>query len=275
MTEFIHAGNPLSIGEWQALTRSTTIIGGSAISRRFIESTGESGPGTQTAPPTVAVAFGERVGRSLRADIDESSARGRRSQVVPLLWKDFVLHWRDVEEARLTGRLFSMAKPAAAAAACARQEERLVILGDEKRGYEGLYTVPGRLEIRGLRWSRAGDFFRGFLRIVQALRAGGHNGPFAAAVHPNLYSGMHGVLPGSNLLEVNHVFELLGAGIYRTTLLPPNGGLVIAVGRQNLELFVSIDTSVAYLGASHMNLPFRVFKAVYLRILRPDAICSF
>ena len=34
------------------------------------------------------------------------------------------------------------------------------------------------------------------------------------------------------------------------------------------------DLTVAYLGAEHMNHPFRVFESVYLRIKRHGSICT-
>jgi uncharacterized linocin/CFP29 family protein len=86
---------------------------------------------------------------------------------------------------------------------------------------------------------------------------------------------MHRVFKGSSFLEISHVRALLTAGVFKSSLLLPGSGLVVSTGRQNLELSVSVETSVAFLGAKKMNLPFRVFKAIYLRILRTDAICTF
>jgi uncharacterized linocin/CFP29 family protein len=111
---------------------------------------------------------------------------------------------------------------------------------------------------------------------MRGILAGrGHSGPYAAVVHPRIYTDMHRVLTGSSLLEIAHVRALLTSGVFRSELLLPNTGLVIATGKQNFELVISVDTSAAFLGAKRMNLPFRVFKAIYLRIRRSDAICTF
>jgi uncharacterized linocin/CFP29 family protein len=136
-------------------------------------------------------------------------------------------------------------------------------------------TVAGRNIITGLSWGNPGDAFANFTKITNLLMEKGYHGPFAAVVHPQIHADMHRVIKGSSLLEIAHVRSLLTGGIHRSSLLSPRSGLVISMGRQNIELFVSIDTSVAFLGARKMNLPFRVFKAVYLRILRSDAICTF
>jgi uncharacterized linocin/CFP29 family protein len=200
---------------------------------------------------------------------------GRSSGVVPLISKDFTLHWRDVEEARLLNQPLSMAKAAAAASGCARSEDMLVLNGYSPLGYRGLMTVEGRNTLINLDWSQPGDAFSNFRTITELLLSKGYHGPFAAVVHPRTYADMHRVLGGSAFLEISHVRALLTAGVFRSSLLAPRSGVVVATGRQNLELVVSIDTSVSFLGARKMNLPFRVFKAVYLRVLRSDAICTF
>jgi uncharacterized linocin/CFP29 family protein len=58
-------------------------------------------------------------------------------------------------------------------------------------------------------------------------------------------------------------------------LQPPYSGVLVSTERTNLEIVIAVDTSIAFLGAKKMNLPFRVFKAIYLRIMRGDAICAF
>jgi uncharacterized linocin/CFP29 family protein len=275
MRPFTHTADPLTPAEWEAIARTVRAVGNSTVTRRFIEATGPLGAGVQTVPTETLVGITEGSKGILGTDGQRIKTGARDSGIVPIISKDFIVHWRDLEEARLMGHSPSLAKAAAAAAACARSEDKFVLFGQVTLGHEGLMTVEGRNIVTGLDWSKPGDAFSNFTRMTELLLSKGYNGPFAAVVHPRIYADMHRVLAGSSLLEIAHVRALLAAGVYKSSLLATRTGLVVSTGRQNLELVVSLDTSVAFLGARRMNLPFRVFKAIYLRIVRSDAICTF
>ncbi len=265
----------MTADEWDGLTKNIRAIGNATVARRFIEATGPLGPGCQTVPIETIEGITEgykSISGSRKALLTTSS---RSSAIVPIISKDFVLHWRDLAEARLIGRGVPLAKAAAAASICARSEDKLVLFGHTPLGYTGIMNVEGRNTVTRLRWHSPGDAFNNFTSITRLLMSKGHDGPFAAVVHPHIFAGMHRVLKGSSLLEISHVKALLTAGVFKSSLLAPRTGMVVSVGKQNLELVISVDTSAAFLGAKKMNLPFRVFKAVYLRILKSDAICTF
>jgi uncharacterized linocin/CFP29 family protein len=275
MTRFTHKGDPLTPEEWDLLHKTVRAVGDSTVVRRFIDVTGPLGAGVQTVPADHLVGITEGSKDFLGEDGKPVKTGARSSGIVPIISKDFVAHWRDLEEARLLGFKLPVAKAAAAASICARTEDKLALFGHSPLGYHGLMTVEGRNLMQGLNWGRPGQAFDNFRRIIEILTARGYTGPYAAVVHPHIYAEMHRVLEGSSLLEISHVRAILSAGVYRSSLLAPRTGLVVSTGKQNLELMVAVDTSIAFLGARQMNLPFRVFKAVYLRILRSDAICTF
>lgn len=275
MGQFVHTSDPLTEVEWNAMMKVVGAVGNSTVSRRFIETTGPIGAAQQTVPTETLVGITEGYKSLLGADGPKIRPGKRDSGIVPIISKDFVIHWRDLAEARLMDQPLSLAKAAAAASSCARTEDKLVLFGHSSLGYDGLMTVPGRNIVSGLIWGSPGDAFENFKRITQTLLDKGYNGPFAAVVHPLIYSDMHRVLKGSSFLEITHVKALLTAGVFRSSLLAPRSGLVVSTGKQNIELLISVDTSVSFLGSRSMNLPFRVFKAIYLRILRSSAICSF
>jgi uncharacterized linocin/CFP29 family protein len=237
--------------------------------------TGPLGAGSQTVGSEQFIGITEgRVG--LLGDESSSvKASARSSGVVPILFKDFVLHWRDVEEARLNQSPLPASHAAAAAAFLSFEEDKLLLFGDRAVNCTGLASAEGRARFKGLGWNKPARAFSNFTMMTDHLRRLGHNGPFAAVVHPGIYSEMHRVVDGSDLLEIAHVKSLVTAGIFRSSLLAPGSGLIVAREKQNAELVIAIDTSVAFLGARLMNLPFRVLKAVYLRIHRGDAICTF
>lgn len=275
MSRFFHKGDPLTREEWERLLKTASGVGNATVARRFIQTTGPLGAGVQTVSNESLVGITEGYKTLVGEDGTRVVAGKKSSEIVPIISKDFVLHWRDLSESRQTGQPLSFAKAAAAAASCARTEDKLVFYGHSVYGYDGLMTIVGRNTLIGLQWSKAGDAFSNFTKLTRILRSRGYDGPFAAVVHPNIYADMHRVLEGSSLLEISHVKALLTAGIFRSSLLAPRTGLVVSTGKENLELIVSVDTSLAFLGAKQMNLPFRVFKAVFLRILRSDAICTF
>jgi uncharacterized linocin/CFP29 family protein len=261
---YYHMRDPLRAEEWRQLLGIIRAVGNSTVTRRLIRIGKPTGAGSQAIPLAhISITEGYK---------DRPPDR-QKSAIVPIIFKDFTMHWRDLEESRLKRSPLPAAQAAAAAAACARSEDQLALFG--ALDHHGLMNAPGRNRIRNLRWDRPGDAFNNFAQILKLMLNRGHRGPFAAIVHPKVYSDMHRVFGQSALLEIAHVRALMGAGIYRSSLLEPGTGAVISTGRQNLELIVSVDTSIAFLGARKMNLPFRIFKALCLRLYREDAICTF
>lgn len=275
MPAFFHTSNPLTEPEWSALSQTIRKVGNATVARQIMAVSAPLGAGVQTVPNEELVGITEGYKGLLGADGVVLRTAKISSGIVPIIFKDFVIHWRDLEASRLTSQVFPSAKAAAAAASCARAEDRLVFFGDREMGYRGLMTAEGRETLVGLDWESAGSAFNNFSQITRRLIEKGFNGPFAAVVHTGIFAAMHRVLGRSSLLEVTHVRALLKGGIYKSELLPKQAGFVIAIGKQNFELTVAVDTSAAFLGARKMNLPFRVFKAVFLRIKRGDAICVF
>src|SRR6185369_133763 len=155
------------------------------------ETAGPYGAGMQTVPNVSLVGITEGRKSILGLTGTAIKPQGHRSAIVPIIFKDFISHWRDIEESRLTGQGFPKAKAAAAAAFCARAEDRLVFLGDELLGYEGLMTTEGRNAIYGLEWENPGNAFKNFTKITRILEQKGHSGPYAAVVHPKIYTNMH------------------------------------------------------------------------------------
>ena len=131
-------------------------------------------------------------------------------------------------------------------------------------GYEGLTTVDGRLTLELSDWSVPGNPFNDIVRATEALVNAGHFGPYGLVVTPELYSMMHRVHPGTYVLEIAHIREIVTDGVYQSSILGRNRAVLVSTGRQNFDLAVAQDLTVAYLGAENMNHPFRVFESVYL-----------
>jgi uncharacterized linocin/CFP29 family protein len=198
----------------------------------------------------------------------------RESGIIPLIYKDFILHWRDIETARQTGTPLDTSAAAGAAAFCADAEDDLIFNGNQEMGYEGLMVVDGRHILARRDWAQAGNAFMDVVDATQILVEAGFYGPYAMVVSPRLYTQMHQVHPGTGVLEIEHVRQLITDGVHQSPLIQDGRGMIVATGAQNFDLAVAQDLTVAYLGAEHMNHPFRVFESVYLRIKRHGSICT-
>src|ERR1044072_9137430 len=103
MPPFMHISDPLTPGEWETLDRTVKIVGNSTVARRIIETTGPLGAGGQTVANDSFVGITEGYKSILGHNGLALRPEERKSAIVPIIFKDFISHWRDIEEARLTG----------------------------------------------------------------------------------------------------------------------------------------------------------------------------
>lgn len=276
MPIFAHEENPLSEIEWENIKNVVIDVARKRlVGRRIVDLHGPLGPGVQTivhdhfSGTTIG-----RIGLLGEEESDPIRSVRRESGIIPLIYKDFVIHWRDIETSRQTGAPLDTSAAAGAAAFCADAEDDLIFNGSEEMGYEGLMVVEGRNVITRRDWTEAGNAFKDVVDATQTLVQAGFYGPFAMVVSPELYTQMHQVHPGTGVLEIEHVRQLITDGVYQSPVIQNGYGMVVATGAQNFDLAVAQDLTVAYLGAEHMNHPFRVFESVYLRIKRHGSICT-
>jgi uncharacterized linocin/CFP29 family protein len=276
MAVFAHEENPLSDQEWESIKQTVIEVARKRlIGRRIVDLHGPLGPGVQTivhdhfAGTTIG-----RLGLLGEEESDPIRSIRRESGIIPLIYKDFIIHWRDIETSRQTGAPLDTSAAAGAAAFCADAEDDLIFNGYPEMGYEGLMIVDGRNTLKRRNWAEAGNAFKDVVDATQMLVKAGFYGPYAMVVSPWLYSQMHQVHPGTGVLEIEHIRQLVTDGVYQSPLIKEGYGLIVATGSQNFDLAVAQDLTVAYLGAEHMNHPFRVFESVYLRIKRHSSICT-
>ncbi len=268
--------SPLTPEQWQTLDDAVVgVARRTLVGRRLLSVYGPLGPGYQVAP-------NDRFsGRSIGAidmageiDCDEVTPLGRVYLPLPILHKDFMIHWRDLEEASQTGMPIDSGAAASAAAYCARLEDEVIFNGHQDMGYDGLRNVADRLTVAQSDWSLMGNAFRDVTAAVEQLSARGHPGPFAVAVSPNMLVAMNRMFENTGVLEIDQVRKLATAGVYVTPVLPDPAVVVIATGPENLDLVLGLDMTVAFLTTDKMNHHFRVLETLVLRIKRPDAICT-
>src|SRR5580704_9552638 len=146
--DFAQPASPFRADEWAQLLALTTRIGNSSVSRKLMGKTRPLGPGLQTVRHESVVAITEGLHTMPGENRTILENMPLDSSVVPIIFKDFVVHWRDIEEARLSGISMPAAKAAVAASACARREDAMVLFGDPGGARQGLMNVPGRNVIK-------------------------------------------------------------------------------------------------------------------------------
>jgi uncharacterized linocin/CFP29 family protein len=268
---------PLGPDEWAALDQTVVRTAQSVlVARRFINLVGPFGPGIEALPNDflggggrgVVDLLGNEEGESLRIE-------RRRFLALPLLYKDFWVHWRDLEASRQLGVPLDVGKAAGAAAATAQAEDRLVFDGEPALDLPGLRTIEGRQSLPMSDWGSMGRAFGDVVEGVRVLTQAGFTGPYALAVSPRLYADLNRIFDDSGVLELEQVEKLARRGVYPTAVLPEPSALLVDSGGQNLDLAVGLDLSTAYLESSNMNHLFRVVESLVLRIRRPGAVCTF
>jgi uncharacterized linocin/CFP29 family protein len=268
---------PLGPDEWAAIDQTVVRTAQSMlVGRRFISLTGPFGAGIEALPNDII-----RGGAPGRVDLlgeDEGEAltvATRWFLPLPLLYKDFWVHWRDLEATRQLGLPLDVGKAAAASAATAQAEDRLVFDGQPDLGLPGLRTLEGRQVLPMSDWGSMGRAFSDVVEGVRALTQAAFTGPYALAVSPRLYADLNRIFDNSGVLELEQVEKLARRGVFPTAVLPEPSALLIDSGAQNLDLAVGLDMSTAYVETSNLNHRFRVVESLVLRIRRPGAVCTF
>lgn len=277
MTDFLgHAENPLRADEWDRLHQTVIEVARrTLVGRRFIDLYGPLGAGVQSMPQDQFKGV-EPGAVDLVGDAETSRVFSdkRTFLTIPLIYKDFLLHWRDIEATRTHNTPLDVSAAAGAAAFCAQREDDLIFFGNEELGHEGLFTAEGRNTKKRGDWSTPGSAFADIVSATETLNSVDHYGPYALVVSPKLYAQLHRIFEKTGVLEIETIRKLCTDGVFRSNRLKANQAVVVSTGRENFDLAVSMDMTIAYLGAENMNHPFRVVESVLLRIKHPDAICT-
>jgi uncharacterized linocin/CFP29 family protein len=267
--------SPLTSEEWRQLDETVVEMARrQLVGRRFLDIYGPLGEGIQAITNDIydESRFG---GLNLLGESLELSQPNRRvSLTIPILYKDFVLYWRDISQARTLGMPLDLSAAANAAAGCALMEDDLIFNGSPQFDLPGVMNAKGRLTHLKSDWMESGNAFADIVEARNKLLKMGHSGPYALVVSPELYSLLHRVHKGTNVLEIEHVRNLVTDGVFQSPTIRGRAGVLVATGRHNLDLTIAEDFDTAFLGDEQMNSLFRVYECAVLRIKRPSAICT-
>lgn len=267
--------SPLTLEEWRQLDQTVfDMAKRQLIGRRFIDIYGPLGEGIQTITNDI-YDESKLAHLSLRGEAVELTEPSRRvSLTIPILYKDFILYWRDVAQARTLQLPIDLSAAANAAMACSLMEDDMIFNGSKEFELPGLMNVKGRLTLIKSDWMESGRAFADVNEARNKLLKMGHSGPYAMVVSPELYSLLHRVHQGTNVLEIEHVRNLVTDGVFQSPTIQGRRGVIVATGRHNMDLAIAEDIDTAFLDEENMNYLFRIYECLVLRIKRPSAICT-
>jgi uncharacterized linocin/CFP29 family protein len=116
----------------------------------------------------------------------------------------------------------------------------------------------------------------GVSKAIGELEGNGQFGPFALVLGQNLFVAAQTPDASSLVLPQDRIIPFLGGGpLLRSSTLPPDSGVLVALGGAPVELVVATDVSLTFLQLTTDPLyVFRVYEKLALRIKEPDAIVA-
>lgn len=208
----------------------------------------------------------------------------RKSLIVPILHKDFRIHWRDLEASRLLRTPLDTANAEAAALVVAKLEDELILSGEitgkPRLGIEGLTTATGRqTQASGGAWATSPNAVTDITNAMEKLLAENFPSPYDLILQPSAFMDAHSFISNTGIMQIEKIRELIGGNIYVTPNLKASDGgtdsaILMKSGAENADLCVAQDLKTFYMQTVDMNHHFKCYEAVVPRIKRPKAICE-
>lgn len=239
------------------------------VGRRFLSLYGPLGSGVLSVP------VDDLNAREYEDDGVMVRSAGRTFKEIPLLYQDFALSWRDLEYSEKNDLPVDLTAAMVAAAAAARNEDRLIFFGSEALGFSGLFGAKDAVHMKRSDWSKDENPFSDVAKAVEALIGKGFWGRMVLVVSPDLYTQMERIQAGTGRTELERVNSLLGGSVLRAQVLGANKAILVAAESVNMDLAVGVDLSVSYLELKDLNHSLRIIETVLPRIKRGDAIVVF
>ena len=209
------------------------------------------------------------LGRVAPMDLGPGSVQGQLRQVLPLveLKVDFSLSRDELGTVDRGNTAPDLAPLVTAARAMAGAEDRLIFDG---HGDAGIWGVGGGGENDTVQLEDDPDaLIAGFADAVSQLRRRGVQGPYAAAVGPDLHERLQaGTSGGRTLLDL--VQRTLGG---RVVWAPTLGSTALVLSRRggDFELTVGRDLSLGYTNHTATKVQLYLQQSLTFRALDPDA----
>lgn len=202
---------------------------------------------------------------------------------VPIISKDYNLHWRDVLMRRNSGEDLNTQNATNAARQVAEEEDKLILTGEytgwPAMGIEGLAISTGRNTTAGGDWSA--NYITYVSAAINELETDGYYGPYKLILRSAWYAELRALVGTTDSFAFQVVGDLLGGQeniVVSNSLYAAagttNNALVIDTSPGNFELVVGADVTNYLTQLPTMNYQGKVWEAVVPAIKRPDAICE-
>lgn len=266
MDELLMRGDsPLTIEEWNRIDDTVVEIARRMmVGRRFIHMTGPLGLGVQfvTAEHLIIPKTGPVA----------NDPANRRVLKLTFLEQDFMLLMQDLAGAQQPRALpLDLGPVAVAATLVAQREDQVIFRGGSDPEHDGLLTAKGTLSAGMGNWADPSAAISAVANAVGQLLSQGMQGPFALAINPITFSRLLTPVNGMQL-ALTLVQQIVTGGVFQTAVLAEGEAVVVANGRENLELVIGQDLVTAYVGPEGLDHHFRLIESLALRIRRPTAI---
>lgn len=238
------------------------------VCRRFLNVYGPLGAGTGYVAVDSAAKDEESANNMARVT-------GRKLVELPQLYQDFGILWRDIANADNTGLPLGLDAAAAAAQRSAKQEDDLILFGNEELGVEGLMNAEGSFKIKRGDWSTGEDAFKDVAHAIAYMSSNNMLGRYALVLSPDVYLELQRLQPNVGLLEIDRIKSLVGDRVYPAGAFGLGKAILVCAEPQYMDLAVGMDLSTGYLEQKDFNHYFRITETIALRIKNPKAIVSF
>jgi len=202
---------------------------------------------------------------------------------IPIISKDYNLHWRDVLMRRNSGEDLNTQHAQNAARQVAEEEDKLILTGEytgwPALGIEGLATATGRNTEAGGDWSAT--YVADVSDAIAELETDGYYGPYKLILRSDWYAQLRVLVGTTDSFAFQVLEDLLGGPdniVVSNSLYESDGtahnALVIDTSPGNFELLVGADVTNNLAQLPTMNYQGKVWEAIVPVIKRPEAICE-
>ncbi|HUJ66105.1 MAG TPA: family 1 encapsulin nanocompartment shell protein [Acidimicrobiales bacterium] len=115
----------------------------------------------------------------------------------------------------------------------------------------------------------------GVVGAIQQLEENGYYGPFACVLGRALYAAATWPSDHSLVLPSDRIIPFTDGQLLRSSTIPDNRGVVVALAASPIDLVIGSDVHVKYLQLStEPRYVLRVSERFVLRLKQPDAVCQ-
>ncbi|MBI3927069.1 MAG: encapsulin, partial [Armatimonadetes bacterium] len=192
------------------------------VARRLIALFGPLGAGVESVPlETIRKDEAAEIDLEGSPDPHPIGAHEKQEYVrVPLIYKDFILHWRDVKGSQDMGTPLDGTNAMRAAHQVGHAEDKLLFNGSSELGVYGLLNWPGSLQVQADDWKNPGVPVKNVYGAIRRLLDADHHFPYALVTSVDLYETLLKNVTESPVLELEQVNKLCEDGVFWSPQIP-------------------------------------------------------